>query len=287
MRDTSMVTMLTVEQAVALLLLKAALLGIDPQTAFCGTVKGGPGNLPTDYGHEVMPVLNKLAAMENWDVRAYTKDWHPPIHISFNTWHSKYAGSTTPYFLTPDEFRSEDPSVITLEAVNAGLTYQDVLDYLEAVGGQMLWVGQHAVQGTRDAEPHPDLISANWNEVILKGMDLRCDSYGACGDNGSDMNDPARKGWTRLPSLLETRKTKVVFVGGLVTEYCVFDSIMQLLRLGYTVVLVIDAARPLSLDTEPEALQKLVNAGSDPDIPGEVYFTDSKTIEEAASKLGS
>ena len=56
------------------------LLVIDVQNDFCPG-----GKLPVPRGHEVVPVINRLA--EKFENVVLTQDWHPPGHQSFASTH--------------------------------------------------------------------------------------------------------------------------------------------------------------------------------------------------------
>jgi nicotinamidase/pyrazinamidase len=114
------------------------LLVVDVQNCF---VPGG--TLPVAGGHEVVPVINRLA-------RAFahvvvTQDWHTPGHISFASSHpgkKPFETTTLPY------------------------------------GTQVLWP-DHAVQGTADADLHPALAIPGAELIIRKGYRQALDSYSA------------------------------------------------------------------------------------------------------------
>ncbi|MCX8032678.1 MAG: nicotinamidase [Thermoleophilia bacterium] len=56
---------------------KDVLIVVDVQRDFCPG-----GSLPVPHGDQVVPVINQLAPLfKRW---VYTRDWHPPNHISFS-----------------------------------------------------------------------------------------------------------------------------------------------------------------------------------------------------------
>src|ERR1700757_3475451 len=99
------------------------------------------GVLAVPQGDEIIPTVSRLAA--SYAHVILTQDWHPPGHASFA---SSHAGKK-PFETTQ-------------------------LPY----GEQVLWP-DHAVQGTRDAELHPDLDIPHAQLVILKGYHKNVDSY--------------------------------------------------------------------------------------------------------------
>jgi nicotinamidase/pyrazinamidase len=114
------------------------LLVVDVQNGF---MPGG--SLPVKDGHEVVPVVNRLARA--FEHVVLTQDWHTPGHISFA---SSHAGRR-PFETTQ-------------------LAY----------GPQILWP-DHCVQGTPDADFHRDLRIPHAELIIRKGYHKGIDSYSA------------------------------------------------------------------------------------------------------------
>ena len=57
---------------------------------------------------------------------------------------------------------------------------------------------------------------------------------------------------------------KRIFVGGLATEYCVLTSVEDALRLGFQVVLLVDAIRPINIHPTDggRAVEQMIRAGA-------------------------
>ena len=69
---------------------KDVLIVVDVQNDFCPG-----GSLPVPHGDEVVPVINRLAPMfGRW---VYTRDWHPPNHVSFSDTPQYRDGSWPPH----------------------------------------------------------------------------------------------------------------------------------------------------------------------------------------------
>jgi len=121
-----------------------ALLLIDIQNGFCTG-----GNLPVPGGDKVVPVANDLMARGAYDHVVASQDWHPANHGSF---------------------ASQHPGKQPFE--------------LGELSGkpQMMWP-DHCVQGTIDAEFHPDLNLDGIDYVQRKGQNVNVDSYSAFRDN--------------------------------------------------------------------------------------------------------
>lgn len=117
---------------------------------------------------------------------------------------------------------------------------------------------QHGVRGTWGAELHPDLEIAG--EVVRKG------EGGEEGYSGFTVRDPVSGETrpTRLEPLLRERGIRRVVVVGIATEYCVKETALDALRLGFEVEIPTDAVR--AVDRRPgdgdRALDELRRAGA-------------------------
>jgi nicotinamidase/pyrazinamidase len=109
----------------------------------------------------------------------------------------------------------------------------------------------HCVQGTRGAELHASLKLPRGVPRIKKGSDLNVDAYSGFLD--SDLE-------ARLGKAGVTR----VFVGGLATDYCVLNTVLDALRLGFAAYVLTDAIG--AVDVHPgdgeRALRRMREAGA-------------------------
>ena len=90
----------------------------------------------------------------------------------------------------------------------------------------------HCVRDTQGAEFHPELNAAKIDKVFLKGTDDKDDGYSAF----EATND-------NLEEYLRENKVKEVYVTGLVTEYCVKQTVLEALRQGFETYLIEDAVQ--------------------------------------------
>ena len=117
------------------------LLVVDVQNDFC------PGGaLPVQRGHEVVPVVNRVA--ERFRNVVLTQDWHPPGHRSFASAHGKQ-----PYEIIAMPY-----------------------------GRQELWP-DHCVQGTHGASFHEGVDIPHAALILRKGIHMSIDSYSALYEN--------------------------------------------------------------------------------------------------------
>jgi nicotinamidase/pyrazinamidase len=114
----------------------------------------------------------------------------------------------------------------------------------------------HCVQGSDGARFHPELNLPDAVVVISKGMDPAEDGYSsfeAFSDEGKGFSES-----------LEERGVRHLFVGGLATDYCVRNTVLEALKKGFSVTLLIDAVRGVDLkpgDSE-SAIREMVLAGA-------------------------
>lgn len=91
----------------------------------------------------------------------------------------------------------------------------------------------HCVQGTAGAEFHRDLIDDPRIILISKGMGDE-DSYSAFDG-------------TRLAAILHEHSVEEVWIGGLATDYCVKQTVLDALREGFHVKVIESAVRAVNL----------------------------------------
>lgn len=113
---------------------------------------------------------------------------------------------------------------------------------------------EHCIQNTKGAEFHPCLKLPDKTIVISKGMDPDKESYSAFGgfdDKGVPFID-----------LLKKSGIKELYIGGLATDYCVKNSVLDALKLGFGVKLLVDAIKGVDLnkgDSEQAVKEMLKN----------------------------
>ena len=109
----------------------------------------------------------------------------------------------------------------------------------------------HCVQGTKGAQFHPDLRLPPGTVIIRKGADPAVDAYSGFLD--STLEDSLRWAGARR-----------VFVGGLATDYCVLNTVLDAAKLGFEVCVLSDAVA--AVDVSPgdgdAALKLMQNAGA-------------------------
>lgn len=102
---------------------------------------------------------------------------------------------------------------------------------------QTLWP-DHCVQGTKGAELDSNIDTRRIAALFRKGMDPEVDSYSAFFDNDHKMN-------TGLAGYLKDKGASEVYYCGLAADICVYYSMLDSVREGFTTILVEDASCPL------------------------------------------
>ena len=117
---------------------------------------------------------------------------------------------------------------------------------------QILWP-VHCVQHTQGAE-----FSSQWhyhkvNKIFFKGTEKEIDSYSAFFDNG-------HKKSTGLYEYLQGKGVDELYIAGLTTDYCIKYTVLDALKLGFKIYVIVDACKAVNLrpqDEEASLLQML------------------------------
>jgi nicotinamidase/pyrazinamidase len=116
----------------------------------------------------------------------------------------------------------------------------------------------HCVGGTWGAELHPDL------DVV--GERVRKGTGGEDGYSGFTVRDPVSgsESPTPLAGLLRDRGVERLVVAGIATDYCVLETVLDGVRLGFPTQVLTEAVRAVDLsDGDGErALARMADAGA-------------------------
>jgi len=109
----------------------------------------------------------------------------------------------------------------------------------------------HCVQNTRGAEFHPDLLEDPRIGVVSKGLGDE-DCYSAF--DGTDLADELR-----------AKRVGEVWVGGLATDYCVKNTVLDARREGFRVRALAEAMRAVNLrpGDDERAVAEMRDAGAE------------------------
>ncbi|MEA2658403.1 MAG: nicotinamidase/pyrazinamidase [Candidatus Binatota bacterium] len=113
----------------------------------------------------------------------------------------------------------------------------------------------HCVQESYGAEFHPALRLGS-AAVLSKGMAADQDSYSGF--------QAANSSGTLLADLLRRDGVERIFVGGLATDYCVKHTVLDGLKQGFQVVLLVDSVRAVNLGPNDGAvaIDEMIRAGA-------------------------
>jgi nicotinamidase/pyrazinamidase len=110
----------------------------------------------------------------------------------------------------------------------------------------------HCIQNTKGAEFHPDLLDDPRITVISKGIDDTADGYS--GFDGTNLNE-----------LLREESVDEIWVGGLATDYCVKETVIDGVRKGFKVKALADTMRAVNVNPGDggKAIDDMRNVGAD------------------------
>jgi len=114
----------------------------------------------------------------------------------------------------------------------------------------------HCIQNTKGASFHPKLRLSKEAIILYKGMDPKEDSY-------SVFQSEDASGVSFL-NLLKLLRITDLYIGGLATDYCVKSSVLDALRQGFKVKLLMDAIKGvnLKLNDSEKAIKEMVKRGA-------------------------
>lgn len=116
----------------------------------------------------------------------------------------------------------------------------------------------HCVIGSEGNRLIPGLPEENsYDLVIEKGRDPLKHPYGAC------YHDLAETETTGAIEWLRDRDITTVIVGGLATDYCVKNSVLQLCKAGFRVIVNLAGCRGVAPETSRRALEEMQAAGAE------------------------
>jgi nicotinamidase/pyrazinamidase len=121
---------------------------------------------------------------------------------------------------------------------------------------------KHCVMNTPGAQISSDLRLPDQTRLISKASHRNKEAYSAF--EGTDLHERLR-----------VDRVKRLYIGGLVTEYCVLNTVTDALRLGYEVFVIEDAIRGISELDEKKAKEEMRQRGA--------VFTTGQSITHSAS----
>ncbi len=116
---------------------------------------------------------------------------------------------------------------------------KEVFEIIELNGlTQQIWP-DHCLRDSYGAQFHPELQVKPIEAIFRKGMDPEIDSYSGFYDNG-------HKKSTGLAGYLKEKGAKDLYFCGLAADICVYFSLLDALKEGFSATLVEDASKALN-----------------------------------------
>lgn len=201
-----------------------ALIIIDPQNDFCDG-----GALAVPKANEIFDEIN-LFMIEPFKKIIITLDSHPPNHISFAS--------------------SNNANLFELKK-------NIKIDGIDEPIEQMMWP-DHCIDGTSGWEVSPRLILNINKEIytVKKGLNKNIDSYSGFGDAFAGKYES-----TVLNHMLKLAEIKSVVLMGLATDYCVYYTAKDAIKLGYKTYLILNGCRGVNNVSVVEAINDMVKLG--------------------------
>ena len=111
----------------------------------------------------------------------------------------------------------------------------------------------HCIQESEGAEFHPDLVLIPEVKIISKATNPNKEAYSGFDD-------------TDLSERLLKYHVKRLFIGGLATDYCVKDTVLDALKLGFETYVLMDAIRGVNIqpNDSQKAIDEMILNGSQP-----------------------
>lgn len=125
----------------------------------------------------------------------------------------------------------------------------------------------HCVAGSKGAELATSLNLPPSTIIVSKATTPEQDAYS--GFEGTD-----------LASRIRAQGVERLFIGGLATDYCVFNTVKDALSQGFKVALLLDAIRAVDLNAGDgrAAINEMINQGAEP-----LRFADIEGRESASA----
>jgi nicotinamidase/pyrazinamidase len=113
---------------------------------------------------------------------------------------------------------------------------------------------KHCIQNTKGAEFHPDLRLPGNAIIISAGMSPESEGYSAF--EGKDKKGRSFK------QILDEKKVKKLYVGGLATDFCVKHTVLEALKQGFQVKLLVDAIKAVYPENTKKNENEMIAKGA-------------------------
>ncbi|MCF7916766.1 MAG: isochorismatase family protein, partial [Candidatus Omnitrophica bacterium] len=114
---------------------------------------------------------------------------------------------------------------------------------------------KHCIQNTRGAEFHPELNLSESAAVLSAGMDPESEGYSAFEGKNQEGKE--------FQELLAEQNIQKLYIGGLATEFCVKHTVLEALKRGFKVQLLVDAIAGIDSEEAKKAKQEMITKGAE------------------------
>jgi nicotinamidase/pyrazinamidase len=199
---------------------------IDPQYDF---MRGG--SLEVADANDIIGPINKLRfILYDYLEVFFSQDFHPTDHVSFASTHNE--------------------PVHTVKNITSQMGNSIQISF-----EQTLWPA-HCVKGSHGCAFHKDLVILKGDRVFQKGTMSHIESYSAFGDEFANVYEN-----TGLHAWCKVKKITDIVLVGLATDYCVYNTAKDAIRLGYRIHLILSCVRGVAPDTTKTAIDTMSKQG--------------------------
>ncbi|MFO8052828.1 MAG: nicotinamidase [Candidatus Omnitrophota bacterium] len=114
---------------------------------------------------------------------------------------------------------------------------------------------KHCIQNTKGAEFHPELNLPESAVVLSAGIDPESEGYSAF--EGKNQKEE------KFQDLLEKQNVEKLYIGGLATEFCVNHTVLEALKRGFKVQLLVDAIRGIDPEKSEQIKKEMFSRGAE------------------------
>lgn len=185
------------------------------------------GSLAVTDAESILGPINKLRYLLPKHIDTFvSQDYHSPNHMSFATTHNA------------TQFEKKNLSLEMPDKTFLNIT-------------QDMWP-RHCVKDTLGVQFHDDLILTHKDKIFKKGTLTNVESYSAFGDEFN-----AKYENTGLNVWLKEKGITDIILVGVATDFCVYNTALDAIELGYNVHLILSCTRGVGVKTTEDALKDM------------------------------
>lgn len=189
------------------------------------------GSLAINNAIEIIAPINKLRFLcFNYMPTFLSQDCHPNNHMSFDKTHGV--------------------KTFTKQKLNVKMDNKTMISV-----EQTMWP-VHCVKNTHGAKIHSDLIITKTDKFVQKGTKANIEGYSAFGDEFNGIYEN-----TYLDHWLKSKRATDIILTGLATDFCVYYTALDAIRLGYDVHLIMTCTKGFYEESTMKAIDDMKEKG--------------------------